>query len=178
MKTCRTHGPGNELCRFCFRVVVTVLLVFCFRTVTYYTSRFPICQILWPNFVHCVQSSFRNFVKSVCFCAEKTVVLCQTRFLHIMHIFPNKWRLLPSYRSSGALRRAGFSERFPSPANDESHTLRCGSPRLSRNYSFADNLCLRRGEGTPPYAQNTDVRKFPCGGGVRAPRPTRKGETV
>ena len=71
-----------------------------------------------------------------------------------MHIFPNKWRLLPSYRSSGALRRAGFSERFPSPpANDESHTLRCGALRLSRNYGFADNLCLRRGEGTPPYAE-------------------------
>ena len=83
-----------------------------------------------------------------------------------MHIFPNKWRLLPSYRSSGALRRARFSERFPSPANDESHTLRCGSPRLSRNYSFADNLCFdfakhgrpkvpmrRRGEGTPPYTE-------------------------
>ena len=82
--------------------------------------------------------NFRNFVKSVCFCAEKTVVRCQTRFLHIMHIFPNKWRLLPSYRSSGALRRAGFSERFPSPANDESHTLRCGSPSLS--FSFKRRL--------------------------------------
>lgn len=39
------RGPVTAKCRSVFGFV-TVLSVFCFRTVTYYTSRFPICQIL------------------------------------------------------------------------------------------------------------------------------------
>ena len=39
------RGPVTAKCRSVFGFV-TVLSVFCFRTVTYYTSRFPVCQIL------------------------------------------------------------------------------------------------------------------------------------
>ena len=39
------RGPVTAKYRSVFGFV-TVLSVFCFRTVTYYTSRFPVCQIL------------------------------------------------------------------------------------------------------------------------------------
>ena len=165
MKTCRTHGPGSKLCRFCFRVVVTVLLVFCFRTVTYYTSRFPICQILWPNFVYCAQSSFRNFVKSVCFCAEKPSSAVKLDFC----------TLCTFSRTNGgcsrltALPLRGFPRAFPLQRREPHPQVRLF--RLSRNYSFADNLCLRRGGSPRPTRKNTDVRKFHAAAGVRGTPP-------
>ena len=163
---------------FCFRV--------CYRSVS---VLFPNCNLLYFTFPH-----FSNTLAE--FCVLRTKLIPQLReicmllrrenrrplsnsiFAHYAH-FPEQTAVapvLPLFRS--AAPRGVFRTLSLPPANDESHTLRCGSLRLSRNYSFADNLCLRRGEVTPPYAQNTDVRKFPCGGGVRAPRPTRKGETV
>ena len=163
---------------FCFRV--------CYRSVS---VLFPNCNLLYFTFPH-LSNTLAEFcvlrtklipqLREICMLPrrENRRPLSNSIFAHYAH-FPEQMAVapvLPLFRS--AAPRGVFRALSLPPANDERHTLRCGALRLSRNYCFADNLCLRRGEVTPPYAQNTDVRKFPCGGGVRAPRPTRKGETV